>query len=330
MTVRDIAKIANVSPATVSNVINNRPGVSDETRKKVKKIIEQNNYKIKSKANISTGNILFLKYMTHGKAVNDNKGFITTLIDSIEKKCHNFGFDLTFMNATPKDINETITKINTIKPDGVIFLATEYRSGVDDFVKDILVPVVALDNSMNYDDIDTVLMNNRRILHLILGYLTGRNNQKILYLKSDEQIDNLDERYLYFKEYMVKNGYKLCEPIEVTPTLLGSYNDLYRIFDKIDWLKFDAIVCDLDAIALGLLRVFDEKNIEVPDSISVVGIDNIPYSSISKPFLTTVDIDKEEIGKSVVSLIRRRINGEKFPKTVIKIDGSLIIRDSTR
>lgn len=330
MTVRDIAKIANVSPATVSNVINNRPGVSEETRRKVKKIIDENNYQIKSKANISTGNILFLKYMTHGRAVKDNKGFITSLIDSIEKKCHSYGFDLTFMNATPKDINDTVVKINGMKPDGVIFLATEYRSGIDDFVKDILVPVVALDNSMNYDNVDTVLMNNRRILHSILKYLTSRNNKNILYIKSNEQIDNLDERYLYFKEYMIKNKYELFDPIEVTPNLLGSYNDLYRVYDDIDWLSYDAVVCDLDAIALGLLRVFDERNMEVPKKISVVGIDNIPYSSISKPFLTTVDIDKEEIGKSVVSLIRRRINEEEFPKTVIKIDGKLIIRDSTR
>lgn len=330
MTVRDIAKLANVSPATVSNVINDRPGVSAETREKVKKILEDNDYTIKNKANISKGSILFLKYMTHGKAVKDNKGFITTLIDSIENECHKYGFELTFMNASPKDISQTIYNININKPDGVIFLATEYRSGIDCFVKDIKVPIVALDNSMNYDEVDTVLMNNRRIMHIILDYLTNHNNKKILYIKSNENIDNLDERYLYFKEYIVRNNLHLYDPLEVTPNLLGSYNDLYDIFDKINWSTYDAVVCDLDAIALGLLRIFDEKNIKVPKEISVVGIDNIPYGSISKPPLTTVDIDKKEIGKSVVSLINRRISGEEFPCKVIKIDGKLIVRDSTK
>lgn len=330
MTVRDIARLANVSPATVSNVINNRPGVSAETRDKIIKIIKDSNYRVKRKPNISTRNVLFLKYMSHGKAVNDNKGFITALIDGIEKKCHDYEFDLTFMNAYPDTIEETIRRINDNKPDGVIFLATEYRSGVDNFVKDIKAPTVALDNSMNYDEIDTVLMNNRRIIHMILNYLTRLGKERILYIKSNEQIDNLDERYLYFKDYILRNGLNLYEPIEVTPTLLGSYNDISEKFNQISWNNYDSIVCDLDAIALGILRVLDERKIKVPKDISVVGIDNIPYSSISKPFLTTVDISKKEIGKRVVSLLHRRILGDKFPHTVVKIDGKLIVRNSTR
>ena len=90
MNIREISKLAGVSPAAVSIVINNRKGVSASTREHVKRIMEQYNYHPQKrgsknkKSSAETNKILFLKHRKHGMLVEENQGFISAIMDSIE------------------------------------------------------------------------------------------------------------------------------------------------------------------------------------------------------------------------------------------------------
>lgn len=331
MTIRELAEIAGVSASTVSNVINNRGNISDETRLHVKSIIEKYNYKVKKKRTVKDkGSIIFLKYRTHGKAVNENQGFIASIVDHIQKQCSKFKYDLHIINASPQNIREEIENINRILPAGVIFLGTEYLTGKDSFVKDIKVPFVVLDNSLRNEEQDSILMDNRRISIQSVNYLYEIGCRKIGYIKSNLEIDNLTERYIGYIESMHALGLKPMEPITLTPTLMEAYNELSEKFDKIDWSNYDALVCNFDSLAIASIRVLQENGIKVPDDISVIGVDDIPYSSMVVPALTTIKISRSALAYYVVDQLIKRIEGLDSPKVTIKIMGELIARESTK
>lgn len=331
MTIREIAQIAGVSAATVSNVINGKGNVSEETRKHVMSIINKYNYTAKKKKNKeSKGSIVFLKYRTHGKAVNENQGFIASIMDNIQKQCSMFSYDLQIVNATPLNIDGEIESINRDRPSGVIFLATEYLTGIDDFIKNIEVPLVAIDNSLRNEEYDSVLMDNRRISIQSVKYLYSIGCRKIGYVKSSLDIDNLTERYLGYIESMNSLGLEPLEPIEVTPTLMEAYKELSEKFDEIDWKQYDALVCNFDSLALATIRVLRENGIKIPDDISIIGVDDIPYSSIVVPSLTTIKISRSALAYYVVDQLIKRIDGLDTPPVTIKIMGELVKRESTK
>lgn len=331
MTIREIAEIAGVSAATVSNVINNRGNISEETRLYVKSIIEKYNYKVrKPKKKKEKGSIVFLKYKTHGKAVNENQGFIASIIDHIQKQCRNFRYDLQIVNAKPETIHREIESINNAMPSGVIFLGTEYLTGKDSFLKEIKLPLVVLDNSLRNDEYDSVLMDNRRISIQSVNYLYELGCRKIGYVKSNLEIDNLTERYVGYIESMHALGIKPMEAIKVTPTLMEAYNELNDLFDKVDWSKFDALVCNFDSLAIATIRVLQEHGIRIPEDISIIGVDDILYSSMVVPALTTIKISRSALAYYVVDQLIKRINGLESPNVTIKIMGELIVRESTR
>lgn len=330
MTIREIAEIAGVSPSTVSNVINNKKNVSEETRERILSIIKENNYEIKKrKIEEERTSIVFLKYRTHGMAVNQNQGFIASIVDSIQKECSRFNFDLQIVNANPRNIDLVIDYINKSKTPGVIFLATEYLTGKDNFIKNIEVPMVVLDNSLRKEEFDSVLMDNRRISIQSVKYLYELGHRKIGYVKSSLEIDNLTERYVGYKEAMDSFGLEALKPIEVTPTFSDAYKELSENFHKINRKKYDALVCNFDILALATLRVLKENKIKVPEDISIIGVDDIAYSSMVVPSLTTIKISREALAYYVVDQLVKRIEGLSTPHVTIKVMGELVIREST-
>ena len=103
MTIREIANLAGVSPAAVSLVINNKKGISEETRRRVMTVIEENNYIVpgqKRSANKPKRfRVCVIKFRTHGIALEENQGFIASIIDQIESECRHYGYDLAMVTA---------------------------------------------------------------------------------------------------------------------------------------------------------------------------------------------------------------------------------------
>lgn len=329
MTVREIARLAGVSASTVSNVINDRSNVSAETKKNVRQLLQKYNYTAKKRSRANKMNIIFLKYRIHGKAVDENQGFISSIVDNIERLCRKNGYDLSIVNANPDNIEDEIKIINEAKPAGVIFLGTEYISGSSKFLNEIKPPLISMDNSMRTEDIDAILMDNRKISYMIISYLHSMGHKKIGYIKSNLEISNLSERYLGYLENMPAFKMQPMEPIEVSPTMIEAYKELSAMAKDIDFKKYDALICDFDSIAIAAIRVLNETGIKIPEQISVIGVDNIPYSSMVVPSLTTISISRYAMAYFVVDRMMKRIAGIDTPSITVKIDGELVVREST-
>ena len=233
ITVRDIAKLAGVSPAAVSLVINNKKGVSDTTRKRVQDILVVHQYKLLSARPRERGfRLEVIKHRAHGMAVEENQGFIASIIDQVEQECGRLSIRVSERNCNTLNAADSFARINLDPPDGIILVATEL-SAADYHLLDILkAPLVVLDNSMRDEKWDSVVMDNRQITRTAVQYLYDMGHREIGYFKSNRQISNLDERYEGYQQALRELGLKAAETTLLTTTLNGAYRDMKRLIES--------------------------------------------------------------------------------------------------
>jgi LacI family transcriptional regulator len=119
MTIREIANLAGVSPAAVSLVINNKKGVSEETRQRVQSVIDEHNYVVPGQKHVGKPKrfrLCVVKFRTHGIAIEENQGFIASIIDQIESKCRHYGYDLAMVNCEVATAAETLKEVMATPP----------------------------------------------------------------------------------------------------------------------------------------------------------------------------------------------------------------------
>ena len=124
-------------------------------------------------------------------------------------------------------------------------------------------------------------------------------------------------------EFDVDNDYK------VTPTLIGSHDDFLKVLEKKD-LNDTVFFAENDTIALGVIKALKEKKYKVPANVSIIGFDDIAYSSVSSPTLTTVHVQRKGLGKQTVSQLLQLIEENKLLPIKTRITGRLIQRDSVK
>ena len=331
MTIREIAVKAGVSPAAVSLVINNKKGVSEETRKRILAVMEEVGY---SPAARRKGEqplkIVVLKYRVHGIAFEENQGFIASIVDRIESECRHHGYDLMMYNCEPSTAAATIRDMMNIPPDGVILIATELPQEDFPLLDQINVPLVALDQNVVHPNADCVVMDNVNLMARLVEYLVGCGHREIGYFKFSKAVRNCDERYQGYLAALEKLGLDAPEPVYLKPTVDGAFEDLAGMIRDGTYVPHGAVVCDNDTIAIGAIKAIREAGYSIPEDISIIGFDDIPFSATTMPALTTMRISRSAMGEMAVNILRRRMKHPDYPCMKLLLGGKLIIRNSTR
>ena len=332
MTIREIAQLAGVSPTAVSLVINNKKGISDETRKRVRAVIEEHNYAVpgrKQSAKPKRFRLCVVKFRAHGIAIEENQGFIASIIDQIERECRYYGYEMAMVNCEVATAAQTLKELMESPPDGAILVGTELSR--DDYrLLDILsVPTVVLDHSMRDMHADSVVMDNEAISAEAVRYLHSLGYRSIGYLRFNIPINNCEERYQGYLKEMGKLMLSVPAPINVTPTLSGAYADMKRLLDA-GYVPSGACVADNDTVAIGVMKAIREAGYRIPEDISVIGVDDIPFSAMTMPALTTMRISRSALGTLAVDTLRKRIKSPSWPTLRIRVGARLVVRGSTR
>lgn len=331
MTVREIAALAGVSPAAVSLVINNKKGVSAETRRRIQSVMEECGYSpMPSGKKSQRFRLMVIKYRAHGTALEENQGFIASIIDRIESECRRFAFDLIMCNCEARTAEETIRKLMENPPDGVIMIATELRQEAYDLLKLFTVPLVVLDNNIPVKGIDSVVMANRELTANLVRYLYDLGHREIFYYKFAQPVNNCDERYEGYLEELRYLGLNVPDPVLLKPTVDGAFEDIRRMIKSGEYVPHGAVVADNDTVAIGAIKAIREAGYSIPEDVSIVGFDDIPFSAVTMPALTTMRISRSQMGTLAVDLMRKRISNPDWPGMQMLIGGKLIERNSTR
>ncbi|NLB77575.1 MAG: LacI family transcriptional regulator [Clostridiaceae bacterium] len=334
MTIKEIAKKANVSIASVSLALNNKAGIGDETRERIIRIANECGYKPYKRKNTDalSGNIRFIKYSDSGLIVDRSKEHISEIIDSVESELRNRGMNLLLTTFITKDNFEDIFDlVDDSSIDGIVFLGTELCDDVCKRLLDIKIPMVVIDNYAPTYNINCIQANNKEIVIDAIKYLRDTGHKTVGYLRSKIDVSCFLERSQGFRE-----GLQLCNlpyfpgmEFKVTPTMFNSFNELTSVFMDTPLLP-SAFFCDNDMIAIGAMKALGKLGYKVPKDVSIIGFGDIPYATYFDPPLTTMHVDVAEIAKLSVQLLMNYVNKEINTVTKVQTSARLVIRKSTR
>lgn len=330
MTIRELAKLIGVSPATISIVLNKKKGVSDETRKRVLQAIDTYHY-IPSVQKIGkTKNVLLMKYCKSGMFVEENQGFISMIVDSIEEQLRMERYGMTLMVAKT-ELTSALNAIDYSKYCGIIVIATEIMTENYGALQKIPIPFVVVDNTMPNYKYNSVCMNNYENVWMALNYCRECGHHEIGYLGSVSYTENFNARCKAFQMYVQELELQFDKKWEfrVTPTMLGAYAEFMSILEKKTNLP-SCFFAENDTIAFGVMKAMKEKGYQIPRDISIIGFDDIPYASISSPTLTTIHVQRNIIGKQAVFQLLQLMEDPRFRPIKTRITGRLVIRDSVK
>jgi len=330
VTIKDIAKIAGVSVSTVSMVLNNRKGVSEKTRKQVKKIAKNLNYY----PNINARSLKTDKTSTLGLVVpNIINPFFALVVDMVRQVAEKEEYTLLLGISGSKIKNEQkyINEFILRNVEGIIIVPILEKN--DDlshlyYLKNQQIPFVFL--TANYEGIsaDCSMTDLFEGSYLLTHHLLTRGHRKIFMIAADRQLQ---------PSYMRINGYKKAYSelkleyseewiFETVPDFAHGVDIARQLVKK----KPDAIITINDFLALGVLKLLNDLQIKVPDEISVAGYDDLLFASITETPLTTVRQPVEKICKKGVNLVIDRINDESKEYKTYYFKPELKIRSSTR
>ena len=329
MTIRELSKLINVSPATISIVINEKKGVSEETREKVLAAMKEYNYYPQQRKRITENkNVLVLKYYRSGVFVEENQGFIAGILDAIESRLQKENLNMV-LRVHKESFEKFLSETDLSQYEGIILIGTEFTPELYPLFDSISIPYVVVDNVCPYTTCNSVCMNNEENVYIAVDYLKKCGHQSIGYIGGNVYSENFQLRKKGFTESVerLKMDYVKEHTYMISPTMIGAYNDMLEQLGDLSTLP-DCFFADNDTLALGAIKALKEKGVKIPKDISIIGFDDIPYSAVSSPALTTVHVQRKQIGKLAVEQLLKIKKDKKNEPVKTLITGNLIIRDS--
>ena len=336
ITIKEIADIANVSTATVSLVLNNKPGVGQETRQRILRIaqmLKDDRYKQQALTQVAKGSIRFLKIVKHGQVLNrDHDMFISRYIDGMEQEARQNGYTLEINTFTTSNVHEISPYINNSDVAGMIILGTEFNRRDFDAFTNIDIPLGFIDTRFEDKRFDFVDMDNIQGAFQVIKHFVEHNHREIGFINSPVELRNFEFRHQGFREALNRFDipYKSRYVFHVNSTFDGAYQDMLQILQKEPELP-TALFSANDLIAYACIKAFKEMGLKIPEDISIIGFDDLPMSSMMDPPLTTMKVSQRQMGQMAIQLLLGRIDHTlKAPTIKVNIGGQLICRDSVK
>lgn len=327
---QDIAQLAGVSPGTVSNALNNRKGVGQETKAKIIKIAQELGY-FDNRKKTEERVIRLILFKKHGYVVSETQ-FFTALIEACENQCRQSGYELLISQVIDgeHDKEDILKIIDQKKVDGILLLATEMDEIDFENFKNIEIPMVVLDSYFETKSDDYILINNISGAYRATKYFIENGHKRIGMLGSSIDINNFKHRRIGFEKAINEAGMTLKnkDSIFLEPTLDGAYKDMKKYLEQNGKKDLPtALFAFNDIIALGAIKAMQEQEINIPKDVSIIGFDDIPISSLTNPSMTTIKVFTNEMGALAVKRLINKLNEEVVP-IKIEIDTKLIERNS--
>ncbi len=327
VTIRDIAKRAGVSPATVSNVLNRKNRVSDATRESIFAVAAEMGYK--AGATALRASIRLVIYKKHGLVVMDTP-FFSELVSGVEKTCRAHGYALTisYVSGFSDDRMRQIDEILADASQAILLLATEMDE--EDFTPfaHARVPLLVLDSSFFDQPFDSVCIHNFDAGCLAARCFLENGHTEFGILTSSKPFYNAQERCLGFQTYLNRHGYQVSEEniLPVEPTMEGAYRDMGDLIAARETRLPGALFSINDIIAVGAARALKVAGYRLPQDISLIGMDDLPICQILNPPLTTIAVSKTGLAVAAVNRLIGMTGDDNVQS--IRIGVRLVARES--
>ncbi|MFW6287571.1 MAG: LacI family DNA-binding transcriptional regulator, partial [bacterium] len=304
VSIKDVAKLAGVSPATVSRVINNSEHpVSDKARKAVENAVQELNFQPNRMARgLSSNRSNIIGVIVHD--VSDD--YFAEILKGIESVLYNYDYIVNIYN-TYRNVDKELRAVNMLRvnsADALVFtggslLDEDYIDRMKEYISGLKKDGCFILGVTDHPDIENIEVGNFEASKEISKYLIDRGHSKIAYVHGPPILNTSRERYKGFlkahqeedlsfdKSFLFKSDF----------SFEGGRKAALEIIRRVE--NITAIVAANDETALGILWELKNQGFDVPADISVVGIGNIPSSKYSYPPLTTVSLPIYQIGVTI-------------------------------
>ncbi len=329
-TIWDVARLANVSKSAVSRYINNKEGVSDEVKERIKKAIEELNYKpntlaraLKTRVTKSIGLII---------PSIENPVF-PPLVKVVENTARKYGFTTILCNSEGSIEREAeyLELLVEKQVDGIIFNAMGIYHERLDILKKSNTPVVVIGRKIENFNTTNVTVDNFKGAFMAVEYLIKTGMRNIAFISGQMESNTaISDRFEGYKAALEAYGIEYNERLVLREdrTFDGGIDAISKLIERNE--KFDAVFASNDIIAIGCVEKLIECGYSIPKDVSVIGYDDIPSSRIIRPKLSTILNPPKVMGVEAVKALLRIIYTGKDNLTEKKFDPELIIRETTR
>lgn len=334
-TLKDIADELNISATAVSRALRDMPDIGPETTRLVKETAARLGYR----KNLAARYLKTNKSMMFGIVVTDicNPVF-SSMYKGIEKICMETNYTLMLGNSNENAREESAVIANMLDHgvDGIFLVPSMQGNDVLTQLENANVPYVILQRKFPGRSLHCVQSNDYEGGYLAAEHLYHLGHRSFLYVTAPMHISSARERYDGFAAYLRerKMAEEAVQILECDGTRTGSYKAVKR------WLghrlsgenrNTTAIFCFSDYVACGAYSAIHDCGLRIPEDISVIGYDNIEYSDMMQPALTTIDIHPYKIGRRAAKKMFELIGGQKKEERPLEmvISPKLIQRSST-
>lgn len=335
VTIKDVAKQAGVSPATVSRVIADNPRISSKTKVKVREVMESMGYF----PNFQARNLVAKKSQTLGVIMENSatlafqNPFFPEVLRGISTRAHGSQYGLYLSTgATQEEIyREVVEMAQGRRVDGIVLLYSKIGDPVMKYLADSGLPYSVVGRpftdpcSVSYVDNDNI--NNAKET---VEYLIGLGHRQIAFVGGAADFVVSLDRLEGYKQALTQHGIPFDEAYLVDQELMGgNERDAIRQLMALE-IPPTAIVTHDDMVAYEVIGYLEDLEIGVPEDVSIIGFNNHAISRHLKPPLSTVDISIYDLGLHAAELVLEKITDESTPPKQVVVASRLIERGSCR
>ena len=327
ISLRTLGEYLNLSPATISLVLNNAPGVRSipqETRDRVTEAAAKFDYRpsfyarsLRKKQTFSIGVLV--------PDLNDH--WATQVLAGMEELLIEEGyFYLTASHRRKPDLIEEYPRLLLDRcVEGFILIDTLLEHSLK-------LPTVAVAGHRKFEGVTNVVLDQRRAAELALRHLIQLGHRKIAFMRGGSHSSDADDRWECYLAVAKELKLEVPPELKVAITLKDStpemgFGPVIELVNR--GVEFTALVCYNDVSAIGAIRALVDHGLRVPEDVSVVGFDDLQNAAFHNPSLTTIRQPLNQMGMVAARILLQRIRGQATFPDAVPILPELVIREST-
>ncbi|MCF8273680.1 MAG: LacI family transcriptional regulator [Flavobacteriaceae bacterium] len=336
VTLKKLAKILGISPATVSKALKNYPDINENTKKRVLELAKSLNYQPNSLAQGLRNNESKIIGLVIPEIVHH---FFSNIISGVIKAAEKKGYLIIILqsNESYEQEKSHLKKLMDKNVDGILLslsdTTTEYKH-----IKQVIdrgIPIVMYDKISKLISASKVIIDDQKAAFNATQYLIDTGCRKIAHIRGDLKPQTTIDRFIGYKKALAKNNIEFDASLVYNCKGL-TFNEGYKIAKKIinDHKDVDGVFAFTDLVATGVLKRFRELDIHVPNQVSVMGFSDWFLTKITTPTLSTVHQPGYEMGQEAFEVLYRDIctlkKGLKIIPEIIEIPTYIVPRNSTK
>lgn len=327
VSIKDIAHVAGVSHSTVSRALADNPLIAEPTRQRIRRIAQKMGY---SPNAIARGLVTRRTHAIGVIVTSIEDPFVAKVVRGIEETAGNSHYRVflgTSHNNPAREVN-LVKAMREWRVDGVIIASSRVGSLYKPMLKEIGVPIVVINNEHAGSFIHSVAVDDVQGAELATWYLIEQGHRVIGHLQGPSDRISNENRLTGYRRALAKAKIKFDVSLVVQVTGRAEGSEAVTQLLSHDPVP-TAIFCYNDMSAIGALRALKRCKVRVPEDVSLVGFDDIPFAQYVDPPLTTIRQPMFELGQRAADMALKLINDEKAKVPNVVIQGELIVREST-